>query len=183
MVIAYSFGAGTKSCFTRMGIPYASRRERAGQGPRAGRPGTREGERNLSLRVRGTGQRSSVPGGQMMSATIADRSPPHIFLVSHDGHFSGAATHVVRPRRWPRSSVRSCTCSMLHLTATEAGAVSLLREQPGVLRSLQCSAVSPSCRCLWDCASDRRRRAETTWSARLTRARSPVGEAPGFAIY
>ena len=40
-----------KSCFARMGVPYASRRERAGRVPRAGRPSAMEGERTV---VKGT---------------------------------------------------------------------------------------------------------------------------------
>ena len=57
--------------------------------------------------------------------------PAHIFLVGHDGHLSGAATHMVRPRRWAQSSVRDRMKLMLHLTATEAGAVSWLRDRDG----------------------------------------------------
>ena len=52
----------------------------------------------------------------------------HIFLVSHDGHLSGAATQIRTARRRARSSVRGCTRSMLHLTATDVGAVALPRD-------------------------------------------------------
>ena len=106
----------------------------------------------------------------------------HIFLVGHDGHLSGAATHSITPRRWAQSSERIGTCPLLHLTATDAGAVSLLRERAGVL----CQSHRWGHVALADFSEILGLRhaieaagAETTKSARFTRARSPLGEAPG----
>ena len=63
----------------------------------------------------------------------------HIFLVSHDGHLSGAATQFANARRPPQSSVRTAPFPSLHLTADREGALVYIVR--AARRMLPCAVV------------------------------------------
>ena len=92
---------------------------RAREGSRAWRLAAREGEGEGAIY-------NSMPREAVVKAMAGTSAAPSsaarpfaidIFLVSQDGHLSGAATQYENARRRPQSSVRTAPFPSLHLTA------------------------------------------------------------------